>query len=65
MLLALLQLRGLLTEEEGQDLVEYGLLAAFIALAATAMLILIGPQIASMYSKVNLQLTETNAAVGS
>ncbi len=49
-------LRRLIREEQGQDLIEYALLAAFIALAATAMLILIGGNITTIYTKVEAAL---------
>ncbi len=44
-------------EEQGQDLIEYALLAAFIALAATAVLIVIGPKIDTLYTSVSAALT--------
>jgi Flp pilus assembly pilin Flp len=57
-------LRRLIWEEQGQDLIEYALLAAFIALAATGMLILIGPQITALYTSIQTQLTAAVAAAG-
>ncbi|PYV39856.1 MAG: Flp family type IVb pilin [Acidobacteria bacterium] len=51
MLLALLQLRGLLTEEEGQDLVEYALLLVFLALAAIVTLPILGSAINVVFSE--------------
>lgn len=54
-------LRRLVREEQGQDLVEYALLAAFIALSATAMLALIGPQINLLYTSVKDALVDANA----
>jgi pilus assembly protein Flp/PilA len=50
-------LRRLFQEEQGQDLIEYALLAAFIALAATTVLTLIGPQINTLYTSVSAALT--------
>jgi pilus assembly protein Flp/PilA len=44
-------------EDEGQDLIEYALLAGFISLAATAVLVIIGPNLASLYTKMNGDLT--------
>jgi pilus assembly protein Flp/PilA len=44
-------------EEEGQDLIEYALLAGFISLAATAVLVIIGPNLATLYTNVNTQIT--------
>ena len=52
----------LLTHDSGQDLIEYALLAAFVALAATGMLILIGPQITTLYTSIHTQLTNAVTA---
>jgi len=41
-----------LPREEGQGLAEYGLILVLIAVAIVAVLVLVGPQIASMYSRV-------------
>ncbi len=45
----------LLRGEEGQDLVEYALLASFIAMVTVAVLRTIGPKIDTMYESVNAQ----------
>ncbi len=45
--------------EEGQDLVEYGLLASFISIAAIAGIALVGPFLQSMFSFVVSQLNLT------
>lgn len=37
-------------EEEGQDLIEYGLLVGIITVAAIASIVLIGPIVAGYYS---------------
>jgi pilus assembly protein Flp/PilA len=50
----------LVRDEEGQDLIEYALLAAFIALAAVAAMQLVGGGINTLFTKVNTDLT--NAA---
>ena len=42
----------LVREEEAQDLIEYALLAAFISLAAIAVLITLGPIIAAKFQSV-------------
>ena len=39
-------------EEEGQDIIEYALLAAFISISGYAILTSIGTQVNSVYSKV-------------
>ena len=44
-------------EEDGQDLVEYSLLLAFIALAAVALLSAAGASVTSIWSSINSGLT--------
>ena len=43
-------------EEEGQDLIEYALLAAFISLAAVAAIQQLGTAVNSVYTKVSSTL---------
>ena len=43
-------------EDEGQDLIEYALLAAFIALVAVVMIISVGTGVNLIYSQVNSQV---------
>lgn len=50
-------LRNLHQEESGQDLIEYALLALLIALAAVAVLPVVGSDISAEFSKVGAQLT--------
>jgi Flp pilus assembly pilin Flp len=47
-------------EEDGQDLVEYSLLLAFIALAAVALLSGVGGNIKTIWTSINTQVS--NAA---
>lgn len=42
-------LKRILREEDGQDMVEYGLLAAFISIVAIAALNAIGPLVNAVY----------------
>ena len=42
-------------EDEGQDLIEYALLAGFIALASVAMITNIGTGVNSVYTATNTQ----------
>ena len=42
--------------EEGQTLVEYGLLLALIAIVVIAVLLLLGPAISGIFQSVNDQL---------
>lgn len=44
-------------EEEGQDLVEYSLLLAFIALACIGLMSAAGSSVSSLWSKLNSSLT--------
>ncbi len=48
--------------EEGQDMVEYSLLLAFIALAAVGLLSGIKTQISGLWTTINNTLASTNAA---
>lgn len=45
-------LRRFLRDEEGQDIVEYGLLAAFISVVAVVALKLMAPLIVPLYESV-------------
>ena len=45
-------LNGWLKNEEGQDMVEYGLLAAFISIVAVITIKAIGPLVNDLYQKV-------------
>jgi len=49
-------LRRLAGEDHGQDLIEYALLAAFIALAVTAALVALGSSISGLFSTVSGKL---------
>ena len=43
-------------DEEGQTLVEYGLLLALIAIVVIAVLVLLGPAVSGIFKSVNDQL---------
>ena len=45
-----------LKREEGQGMVEYGLLLGLIAAGVIVILVLLGPEIASMFSEVYASL---------
>lgn len=47
-----------LRDEEGQGMVEYGLLLGLIAIAVIAVLVVLGPRIANMFGGVNDALPE-------
>ena len=48
-----------LMREQGQGLVEYALILVLVALVVIAVLLLIGPQIANVFSKVTTGLGST------
>ena len=50
-------IRKFVREEEGQDLVEYTLLLAFVCLASAALFIGAGKSMASIWTDTNLVLT--------
>ena len=53
-------MRSLWAQEEGQDLIEYSLLMAFIALASAAIFTSTGGSVKSIWGNVSTQLS--NAA---
>lgn len=55
-------LKAFWQEEEGQDLVEYSLLLAFIALAAVALLQSAGTSIKTMWTNINSTLSNAAAS---
>ena len=57
--------RKFLAEEDGQDLVEYSLLLAFIALAAIAILSSTGASINSLWGGVSTALASGSTAASS
>jgi Flp pilus assembly pilin Flp len=57
-------LKNFLREEEGQDLVEYTLLLAFVALASAALFIGAGGSISSIWGTANTVLANADAAAG-
>ena len=50
-------LENFIKKDEGQDMVEYALLAAFISIVAVAIIKLIGPLINTLYTNVKNALT--------
>jgi Flp pilus assembly pilin Flp len=53
---------SLLRDESGQDLIEYTLLMAFVALASAALFIGAGGSIQGIWSVSNSQLTAANSS---
>ncbi len=46
-----------LPHEEGQGLVEYGLILVFVAIVVIAVLTVLGPQIANVFSRITNGMT--------
>ena len=55
-------LRNLWNDEQGQDLIEYTLLMAFVALASAALFIGAGTSVKGIWSTTNSQLTAANVS---
>jgi Flp pilus assembly pilin Flp len=55
-------LRKFLIDESGQDLIEYTLLMAFVALASAALFLGAGNSIMGIWTSTNTQLSAANAA---
>jgi len=58
-------LNGFFRNEEGQDLIEYTLLLAFVCLASAALFISAGGSISGIWTTANTDLTTANAAAAS
>jgi len=48
-------------DEQGQDLIEYTLLMAFVALASAALFLGAGSSIKGIWTTTNTQLTQANS----
>ena len=55
-------MKALWRDEQGQDLIEYTLLMAFVALASAALFIGAGGSISGIWSTTNTQLVNANSA---
>jgi len=58
-------LKGFLKHEDGQDLIEYTLLLAFVCLASAALFISAGGSVGGIWTTANTDLTTANAAAAS
>jgi len=56
-------LRNFWNDEQGQDLIEYTLLMAFVALASAALFIGAGSSIKGIWTATNSQLTAANTSL--
>jgi len=54
--------RAFVQNEQGQDLIEYSLLMAFVALASAALFLGAGGSIKGIWGSVNTQLTTANTS---
>jgi Flp pilus assembly pilin Flp len=52
-------------DEQGQDLIEYTLLLAFVCLASAALFISAGGSVGGIWTQANSRLTAANAAAAS
>jgi len=55
-------LKNFLRDEQGQDIVEYTLLLAFVALASAALFISAGGSISGIWTTANSRLSVANAS---
>jgi Flp pilus assembly pilin Flp len=55
-------INNFLRDEQGQDLIEYTLLLAFVALASAALFIGAGNSVKGIWSTTNSQLVAANSA---
>lgn len=55
-------LRNLWNDDQGQDLIEYTLLMAFVALASAALFISAGKSVSQIWSSGNAQLSAAATA---
>jgi Flp pilus assembly pilin Flp len=58
-------IESFLNDEEGQDLIEYTLLLAFVALASAAIFIGAGSSISGIWNTANTLLANANAYAAS
>ncbi len=52
-------------DTRGQDLIEYALLAGFLALAAAAVIPQVGASVNSLFTAIQQQLTSATSSAGS
>ena len=58
-----LMLKQFLSDESGQDIVEYSLLLVLIGAAALFVLTTMGESITQIFSKINVKLTSANQSI--
>ena len=55
-------LKGFIRDEQGQDLIEYTLLLAFVCLATAALFVSSGGSLTGIWTSANSQLASANTA---
>jgi pilus assembly protein Flp/PilA len=60
MAILMTRLRALVRDDEGQDLIEYALLAGLISLVAVATVTTAGSQVSSIFQTITSKLTAVN-----
>jgi Flp pilus assembly pilin Flp len=58
-------LKNTLRDEQGQDIVEYTLLLAFVALASAALFMNVGGSISGIWRVANSRLSQASASASS
>jgi Flp pilus assembly pilin Flp len=58
-------LHNFVKDEQGQDLIEYTLLLAFVCMASAALFISVGNSVGGIWTTANTDLTSANAAAAS
>jgi Flp pilus assembly pilin Flp len=58
-------LRNLWNDDQGQDLIEYTLLMAFVALASAALFISSGSSVSKIWSTTNVSLSQAASTAAS
>jgi pilus assembly protein Flp/PilA len=56
----MLRMRALVSNDEGQDLIEYALLAGLISLVAVVTVTQAGEQVSGIFQKITGKLTDVN-----
>jgi pilus assembly protein Flp/PilA len=52
-----------LKDENGQGMVEYGLIIGLVALVVVAALVILGPRLKGMFSKISDKIGEATSAI--
>jgi len=58
------QITSFIQDEQGQDLIEYTLLMAFVCLTSAALFIGAGTSVSGIWTTTNSQLAAANVAAG-